>query len=321
MAKREAKDTIGMHDHAIRVALPTDERGRAGQRCPKCRQYFKLKFGTGLPIDDRRCPYCSHLGEGSDFTTAEQLEYAKSVALNELNRTVLDPMLRNWGRQLERSTRGSFIQLRVRYNPHPIPISYYQERQLETDVTCRNCRLEFAVYGVFATCPDCGQPNAFDVFSSSIEVSRKLLQVDTGADPAVRAKLLASVLSDGVSAFDALGKALRAHYPSVLPAHPKNLFQNLVKLEEVLKQATVPSLTASFSVDDYAFLLRLFQVRHIFEHNAGVVDAEFCQKVPGTQHLLRRKYPLACAEVERFFDLLPALGNAVATILDGTAAS
>jgi Zn ribbon nucleic-acid-binding protein len=248
-----------MRDHSIRVGLPTDERGRTGQRCPKCRQYFKLKFGTGLPIEDRRCPHCCHLGDGSDFLTPEQLEYAKSVALNELNRNVLGPMLRNWGQRLERSTRGSLIQVRIRYNPRPVPISYYRERQLETDVTCRNCRLEFAVYGVFATCPDCGQPNALDVFRSSIEVSRKLLEVDTGPDRAMRAKLLASILSDGVSTFDALGKALRAHYPSALPSHPKNLFQNLVKLEEVLESATKSSLTTWLSVEDHTFLLRLFQ--------------------------------------------------------------
>jgi hypothetical protein len=59
----------------------------------------------------------------------------------------------------------------------------------------------------------------------------------------------------------------------------------------------------------------LFQVRHLYEHTAGVVDAKFCQKVPGTRHLQGRKYPLKRAEVERFLDLLPALADAVIACL------
>jgi hypothetical protein len=101
---------------------------------------------------------------------------------------------------------------------------------------------------------------------------------------------------------------------------PRNLFQNLAKLEEVLNRATERSLRASFTADDFAFLLRFFQVRHLLEHNAGVVDSEFCQKVPGTQHLLGRKYPLARAEVERFLGVLPALADAVMACLSDTTA-
>ncbi len=308
---RATEDIIHMTEYSFRMHLPSD-RGMVGRECPACARYFKLKPGTGLPLDDCRCPYCGHQGEASDFITQEQLNYAQSVAMNELGRTVLDPMIRRLGRDLERTTRNSFLQIRVHYDPHPLPISHYQERQLETDVTCSTCRLEFAVYGVFATCPDCGRPNALDVFHGSVEVSRKLLLLLEGTqDEAVCAKLLASALADGVSAFDALGKALRARHLGVLPARPKNLFQNLKLLGELLARATGPWPGDALNTDDYAFLLRGFQVRHIFEHNAGVVDAAFSQAVPGTYHLLGRKYALAPTEVERFLDLLPTLADAV----------
>ena len=310
-----------MTEYSFRVYLPTD-RGLVGRECPTCARYFKLRPGTGLPIDDCRCPYCGHQGEASDFMTQEQLHYAQSVAMNELGRTVLDPMMKQLGRDLEHTTRNSFIQIRVHYDSHPLPISPYQERQLETEVTCSTCRLEFAIYGVFATCPDCGQPNALDVFHGSVEVSRKLLLLLEGTpDQAVRAKLLASALADGVSAFDALGKALRTRHPRIAPARPKNLFQNLKLLAGLLAKATGPWPGGALNADDYAFLLRGFQVRHIFEHNAGVVDAAFCQEVPGTHHLLGRKYPLAHEEVERFLDLLPTLADAVMARLPDPAPS
>ena len=41
-----------------------------------------------------------------------------------------------------------------------IQVHSYIEKQLETAGTCDQCSLEFAVYGVFASCPDCGQLNA-----------------------------------------------------------------------------------------------------------------------------------------------------------------
>jgi hypothetical protein len=301
-----------MEDFRFSVTLPTDDRGMLGRRCPACDQYFKIKPGTGLPVDDCRCPYCEHPDPASEFATREQIKYVESVGLNEYTRRVLDPMLRDWGRELERSTRNPLFQLHIRYDSHPIPLSYYLERQLETDVTCSHCRLEFAVYGVFATCPDCGKPNALDVFHGSVEVARKLLLLlGSVHEEALRVKLLAGALSDGIAAFDALGKALRTRHPGALPANPKNLFQNLEALGAALEKVAGSSPSASFSADEYAFLLRMFQVRHIYEHNAGVIDADFCRRVPGTQHLRGRKYPIDHAEVERFLGLLPALAQAI----------
>jgi len=201
-----------MDQISISVSLPTDDRGMIGHECPSCEQYFKLKPGTGLPVEDCRCPYCEHLDESGSFATRDQLEYAKSVALNEITRSVIAPMMRRWGRELERSTRNSFIKLSVRYDHRPIPVSIYQERQLETDVTCSRCSPEFAIYGVFATCPDCGKPNALDVFHGSIEVSRRRHKLlDTiDDDGTLRAALLEDALSAGVSSFDALSPERRS---------------------------------------------------------------------------------------------------------------
>jgi len=32
----------------LKVTLPTDDEGMVGRECPQCKQYFKIKPGTGL---------------------------------------------------------------------------------------------------------------------------------------------------------------------------------------------------------------------------------------------------------------------------------
>jgi len=79
----------------------------------------------------------------------------------------------------------------------------------------------------------------------------------------------------------------------------------------VLLKASGSPLSASLSPDDYTFLIRMFQVRHIYEHNAGVVDEHFCRKVPNMGFMRGRRYRLERGEVSRFLELLPSLASAV----------
>jgi hypothetical protein len=52
------------------------------------------------------------------------------------------------------------------------------------------------------------------------------------------------------------------------------------------------------------FLMKMFQVRHIFEHNMGVIDDGFVQKVPGNAHLKGRKYKLEREDADKFLYIL-----------------
>ena len=146
-----------------------------GRQCPveECGLYFKLRLETGWDTDQIRCPYCRAEGHLSDFFTLDQLEYARSVAVRE----VVGPMFRGFKRDMERlnqrHSRG-LIQLKFSVNYKPISIQHYFERQLETEVFCDNCTLEFSVYGVFASCPCCGQLNALKVLLNSLETAKRV---------------------------------------------------------------------------------------------------------------------------------------------------
>ena len=135
----------------IAVTIPTDGRGMVGRECPACGQYFKLKPGTGLATTTCLCPYCAHAAESDAFFTQDQINYAQSVALQEIQKQVLEPMMRRIDRDFRRSSRNSMIKLSLKYRPSRITIDHYSEADLETDVVCATCALEYSVVTGFAT--------------------------------------------------------------------------------------------------------------------------------------------------------------------------
>lgn len=66
------------------IEIPLDDEGMVGRECPICSQYFKLKPGTGLKIDYCSCPYSSHKDDSNSFFTPEQIEYARSIAIDQV---------------------------------------------------------------------------------------------------------------------------------------------------------------------------------------------------------------------------------------------
>jgi hypothetical protein len=302
----------------VQIAFPTDEYGLTGRECPSCKGYFKVKFGTGLPTSHCICPYCGEKSDHDKFFTQAQIEYAQSIAIKE----VLGPELKKLERsfkELERSTRGGFIQFKVKTSGFNFPLKYYQEKELETYITCDNCGLEFAVFGVFASCPDCTQLNALVIFNKSIDVAKKrLVLIDSldEADVSLKDAILEDSLSGGVSAFDGFGKALRNKYPDKLSLRPKNLFQNVVALSDCLTNTCGKSLSDLVGKSEFEFLIKFFQVRHIYEHNMGVVDSDFVKKVPGLNYLKGKKYPLERTEIEKFLNELSKTGNVLMNFLE-----
>ena len=115
------------------------------------------------------------------------------------------------------------------------------------------------------------------------------------------------VLSSSISAFDGLGKELKRKRPELYPEKPKNIFQNISALDDHLNKLISKQLT------DYDQLFKMFQVRHIIEHNMGVIDEDFVKKIPTYRDMLRRKYPLTSDEVNRFLSQMKELGQIIRT--------
>jgi hypothetical protein len=296
----------------IKLSIPPDEQGMIGRECLQCARYFKLKLGTGLPTSYCHCPYCEYHGEANNFCTPAQIDYLKSVAANQFLTKVIRPSLHKLFqsfKKLEQSTRYNVIQFNVGIPRDKLyfPIKYYEEEDVETRVSCNSCKLYFAIYGVFARCPDCTEVNAFMVFAKSIEVTQKQFAIFSKPEIPldVREESLRFVLSSCISAFDGLGKELRRRKPSSYPAHPRNLFQNLILLDNRLDKLI------SNQHPDFVFLHRMFQVRHLYEHNMGVVDIDFINKVPELTTMLGKRYSLSLEEVANFISSMKELGRII----------
>lgn len=296
----------------VSVKIPLDDDGMMGRECLECKKYFKLKPGTGLPTDHCHCPYCDYEGKSNTFWTPDQLEYAKSVGLNQVFRSHIKPSLDRLTdsfKELERSSRNSLIKFTVKSSGHDhfFPIKYYREEELETKLECDSCGLVFSIYGVFARCPDCNELNAFLIFDKSIEVTEKQFEIFTKPEipTELRTQSLSSILSSCVSAFDGLGKELRKRKPTLYPDKPKNLFQNLYALNEHLNNLI------SDKHSNYPQLLKMFQVRHLYEHNMGVVDEDFVKKLPQYSSSLGRKFMLDEGELKDFIDSVKELGEII----------
>jgi Zn ribbon nucleic-acid-binding protein len=297
------------------VSIPSDEDGLTGRECPNpdCLGYFKIKLGTGLKGEDLpcHCPYCGHTASPDQFWTQDQIEYAKSVALNQISRA-LQQDFREMDRKLRRASRGSFIQLRMEYKGRPHPIHYYQEKQLETKVTCDVCTLEYAIYGVFAYCPDCRTHNSIQILNKNLELAEKQVSLASGEDGDFSAYLIADALENAVSAFDGFGRELCAvHAASASnPGRARNVsFQNLARADQCLQELFDISLSGGVDANEWGFVSRCFQKRHLFAHKMGVVDQAYIDASGDTQAVVGRKVSIAPDEVTAFIAHLKQLGS------------
>jgi Zn finger protein HypA/HybF involved in hydrogenase expression len=299
-----------MEEKTISVPMSADENGLFGRECPSCRMYFKIKPVSDLTTTQGICPYCGYTDILGDFLTQDQRAYLESVAAREF----LGPLLRDFADDLKRleTPSNGFIQLKISATVPDFPIQFYQEKILETNVTCDTCGLVFSIYGVFSNCPDCGKLNARVIYDKSLDASngKLVLSGDNTIDEHVRADLIKDALTGTVSAFDALGKALRAKHTAI-PAKPNNLFQNFLALDKVLATLTGKNISQFLTPADSDFLFLIFQVRHIYEHNAGVIDSDFVAKLPAYAHQLGRKFPLRKDDVSLFIVLMRQLGDAI----------
>ena len=278
-----------------------------GRQCPQdeCGLYFKLRLGTGRDVESIICPYCRAEGDPSRFFTKDQMDYAISVAA----RDIVGPMVQEFKRNIERMNRrqlGGLLQLKFSVDYKPVSIHRYVERQLETEVTCDNCSLEFSVYGVFASCPCCRQLNALNVVLSSLETAKKklVLSEEPSLDLELRQEFVKDALTGSVAAFDAFGKALASNHPTLFPASRRNLFQDIEALSAHLETLGEPTIETTVGVPAWEDIKRFFQARHIYVHNAGVVDERFVARQAALTHMKGRVLPLDTERLAHNIDVL-----------------
>jgi hypothetical protein len=300
----------------IKISLPTDEKGLVSRACPnpECKGGFKVKIGTGIKGENIpcHCPYCGHKNDMSEFNTSEQIEYAKSIAISQI-KNALEKDIRDWGRQLERSTRNGFVKLSMDYKSHAQPIRYYQEKQIETFVACDACTLEYAIFGVFAFCPDCGVHNSLQILRKNFELAEKEITLATATEDKEFSKyLISDSLENVVSAFDSFGRATCSAFAEKAPnkERAKDVsFQNIVNAKNRVQTLYGFDLADSLDDNQWASIVRCFQKRHLLAHTMGVIDEDYIKKASDPSAIIGRIISIDSDEVKRLIQLLEIVGG------------
>lgn len=296
------------------INIPPDEEGMVGRECPNCNKYFKIKPGTGISNNPvMYCPYCEHRGKSSEFTTKEQLEYAKSIvvrdALGEMGREL---------KKLERhSFRSPFISFEIKVKePLPPPIRYYIEKQLQENVRCEDCSCEYAIYGIFAFCPDCGKSNIFQMFKLNldlikrqIELKDKLLDsfesqrdiVNNMFSGGLGDKLFEDACENAVTVFEAFFK--KVYSRNISSAHnltrklKGNCFQSLDETRDIFVTQFGLDIFEGLDNKEIESLYLLFNKRHILTHNLGIIDEKYLKNTGLRNDVLGHKVSVTDKEI------------------------
>ena len=289
--------SLGNDQYHLTITIPKDQDGRIARECPngECSPaYFKVTPGTGITggQDSDFCPYCRHEAEPTDFTTQEQIRYAKDMAIREAHGGINDMVKDALGLDSrgKRKFGGGFLSIEMDLKPsRPKPVRRPFEDEVRRDVVCPHCTLDQTVFGLAAWCSDCGKDIFLTHVSAEIAVTRSMFndigrrEQDLGRR--VAAKDLENCLEDSVSLFEAAAKALtrraltqRGDNAETVETKLKkvgNSFQNVDRSREQLKKLF------SYEPVHSAIWDRLggsFEKRHPVTHNLGVVDKKYLER-------------------------------------------
>lgn len=190
-------------------------------------------------------------------------------------------------------------------------IRYPRERDLETYIKCTNCSLKYAVYGVYAFCPDCARHNAVQILESNLDISGKLLELPSNSDAALENTLVSKSLTDVVSSFDGFGREICRAFASKSSNSAqaeKISFQNLLGAQRNVQKYFGFDMATALTAQELEMAIRCFQKRHVLEHRSGVVDEEYKAKANDPKAIVGRKVGLSKDEVRRLIGVVRRLG-------------
>lgn len=297
------------------IQIPREEDGYLGRECSVegCKGYFKITPGTGLTgVTSCNCAYCGVSAEQSEFTTEEQIEYAKSVVINRFTSALLEDL-----KSLEfdhKPTGGFGIGLSMKVTGQPHPISYYREKALETEVICNACTLRYAIYGVFAFCPDCREHNSLQILEKNLELAQKELDLAATVQEELSDYLVADALENIVSAFDGFGREacfIRANYATSSDKAKSLSFQNLSGARERVRDLFGFDIASGLTAGDWELACRCFQKRHLLAHKMGVVDETYIRTTDDAEAKVGRKIQISKDELSSLLQTVRKLGACI----------
>lgn len=230
--------------------------------------------------------------------------------MNQITSALLNGLKRH---EFDYRPSGAFgIGMSMKVTGESHPIYYYREQQLETEVTCDNCTLQYAIYGVFAFCPDCGCHNSLQILSKNLEITEKEINLAAKVESDLAEHLIGDALENVVSAFDGFGRGICRAFATRAndPGKAENIsFQNLNGAKKRVQDQFSFDLSVCVTSDEWDSAVRGFHKRHLITHKMGIVDAEYLSETRDPQAIVGRKVSLGAHEVKALIRIVQKLGK------------
>lgn len=272
---------------SFEVSLPIDE-GFVGRSCnnPDCQRYFKVDVGA---LKDRMfCPYCGTRFSNDELWTTDQLEYLEKAALENAREIVFAEVDKMSGRLARQTSRNKYVKIThkpIRYRAKPVS-PRYSEQQVDSELRCPECGFVFQVFGIFGYCPGCRSENLL-IYDANLAIIQQ--EVSTSSDPD---RALRHAYSDLVSTFEFYCSTRAA---SVTTETAR--FQRLFDSRKFFKRVLGVDIFDGLSDSDLLVLRRVFEKRHVCEHNHGIISERYARMIPEDSHLIDQKVELSLDEL------------------------
>lgn len=272
----------------FKISIPS-QNGFYGRECnnPECKRYFKIHQDSLK--DNMHCPYCGLLFNKNELFTPDQLKYAQEVGRekaisyvqNQLNQ-MIDKAFGNINSQ----NNGGLFSISISHKPAnyeekliPSPV----EKRVDSEIECSECKAKFQVYGIFGYCPLCNYDNIV-IYDTNISII--LSAIDNATD---KNRELRHAYNDLVSTFEDFCKKRNK-------SQKKYNFQNLESVDNFFRDNYGINFFEKLNDDEALTIKRLFQKRHVYQHNKGIIDQKYISIIPEDISLLGQTAILYCEE-------------------------
>lgn len=241
------------------------------------------------------CPYCGQQFSREQLWTKDQEALFKAAAAEQAKELMFAEIDKMFG-GLARKTRGNkhftFKHKPVRYRAKSVHPTY-QEKPVDSEIVCTYCQFPFQVFGIFGYCPGCGSEN-LRIYDANLEIIKQEIDNSTNKQRALR-----HAYGDTVSTFEIVVTARAA---AITKATTN--FQDLYGTRKFFKKHTGKDIFEGIELAKIRQLQRLFQKRHAYEHNNGIMGDRYVRIMPEDAHLKGQTAELSVGEWEMAADTL-----------------
>ncbi|MEQ9403195.1 MAG: hypothetical protein RIM99_06410 [Cyclobacteriaceae bacterium] len=258
----------------VSVEFPTDQ-GFWGRECKRCKKYFKIH------VEDLQeksyCAYCGEEFDNLDLNTPEQQDALDKVK-RQLGLSVAEKL---FGDMMQDVFKNSKIwEYKPGKKTQITPPKEHLEKKVDSALKC-SCGTRFHVFGIFGFCPGCRDENIM-IYEENLKIILKEIEE---SDNMIRQ--LRHAYNDLVSTFERFGK----QYGDKLGIAKGTNYQDLKNVVRAFKKFDI-DIYEGISLEEKLIIKKIFQKRHVLQHNAGRINEKFQKQFPEEEFQLGEQVPL-----------------------------